>query len=258
MQKIKRFLDKSLTFISSRELFALAVVLFLIDHAGLYFDTDNTWWRIFRACAFVWFVPAGYNAGGGSPRTIIMGMAALLFLDQHFGFGVFPLNALATILIIKYGVDYVMTIALRSKGIFWATSIAMVLAYPATNHITEYGSMAMLMGMAGWLLRNQHEDKVREIVDVRVFLTFNTISYLVVEQVTFRFSGSQLAFVILSTAWMAGTIYHYRRLIINSLRNKPCDAISRFCDLLAHKSMEVYVGSYMILKFWIVYTLGNP
>jgi hypothetical protein len=255
VEKIKTLFNRSIASLTSHELFAAAVALFLVDHTGLYFGAQNQWWRIFRACAFIWFFPAGYNSGQKGGINIWMGMLILAVVDKQIGLGLFPLNALATILFIKYTVDAVMHVALRGKTTFWLTNALLLALFPLSDHVTEYGTMALLMGMAGWLLRHQHDDKVREIVDVRMYLALIATVYVVAEQIAFQFSAPQLAFVIASTAWVTAAMYNFKTLVMNSLARKPHDAISRACRFLGHKTLEIYVTSYLILKSFLLYAL---
>jgi len=256
VEKIKTLFNRSIASLTSHELFAAAVAFFLIDHTGFYFGAGNLWWRIFRACGFIWFLPAGYNSGQKGGFRIWMGIAILAVTDQQIGLGLFPLNALATILFIKFTVDAVMHVALRSRTAFWLTNAALMALYPLSDQLMEYGTLALLMGIAGWLLRHQHDESIRKIIDLRLYFVLVAAVYVVAEQVTFQFSTLQLLFVIASTAWVTAVMYNFKTLLMNSLAQKSPDALSRLCRFIGHKTLEIYVISYLALKALFVYALS--
>lgn len=242
--------------LAAYELFAIAVIAMLIDHTGLYFDDGNLWLRVFRMFALVWFVPIGYNPGRRAGMGLWAGMLVLTIVDWRVGMTIFPLNALATIIAIKQIINPLMEYALRSKSSFWLINLLLLIIYPLTDKFVEYGTLALLLAMAGWLLRHKQEIPSK-IADVNAYFMLVSAVYVIAEQIAFKFSLPQFLFVAVTTLLTTFVMLNLKQLIINSLSRKTKDPIERVCRFIGHKTLEIYVGYYIILKLLLVYALGH-
>ncbi len=77
--------------------------------------------------------------------------------DWFFCGDFFPMNFLATIIALRFIIDPVMTFALKSKLRFWGLNAGLLVVSTFTSIFLEYGSLALIMAMAGWISRNRDE-----------------------------------------------------------------------------------------------------
>lgn len=231
---------------ASYELYALAVAAFLIDHVGLYLYDDNLWFRVFRMFALVWFIPAGYNAGRKPDIWMYQSVALLAAVAAAIGFDIFPLSAVATIIVIRFIIDPLAEIAVRDKFRFWVINAALVALIPATGEVLEYGSMAAIIALAGWLLKNR--DRADAVVDIRFYFGFVTVLYLGFVAMVFPFNPLQWAVVIATTAGTGFLMYHFRELLLESVRRKNPDVVARTARFIGHNTLQIYVLQLLVLQ----------
>jgi hypothetical protein len=236
---------------SISEIYALGVIAFLIDHAGLYFWTDNLWLRVFRLFAIVWFLPCGYNSGWRAHWKVWFGLGLLMVTDVLMGVEVLPLSALATIIATRIFIDPVMDIAMKSRRNFIVTmGILTVLIMPSVQ-VMEYGTAAMMIAAVGWLIRHKglYDEKV---VDLRTFAYYVVTCYLILTQYTFHFNSTQFMIVMFSTVVAMELHFGYKQLILEDLRRKPADFVSKACRWIGHKSLGIYVAHLVIFRLMFI------
>lgn len=242
--------------LTAYELFALAVVAFLIDHVGLYFYSEDLWFRVFRLFALVWFVPTGYNAGRKPDYAMWQSVLGLCFLSYGLGFDVLPVVAVGTILVIRLFIDRLAEFAVQDWRIFWMVNAALLMLIPSTSKYFEYGTVAVIIALGGWLLR--HKERVhKKIVDVRLYFAFMTGVYLVFTHSYFPFSAAQWAVVIASTLATAVLMYNFKALLLNSVYRKSQDWVSKACRWVGHKSLYIYVIQIMLMQLaiaWVAFS----
>lgn len=236
---------------STSEIFALGVVAFLIDHAGLYFWTDNLWLRVFRLFAIVWFIPCGYNSGWRSHWKVWFGLALLMVTDVLMGVPVLPLSAIATIITVRIFIDPVMEIAMKSRASFVVTmGILTALILPSVQ-VMEYGTAGMMIAAVGWLIRHkgQYDEK---IVDLRTFAYYVVVCYLILTQYTFHFNSTQFMTVMFSTVVAMELHFGYRSMIMEDLKRRPKDLVSKACKWIGHKSLGIYVLHLVVFRLMFI------
>lgn len=243
--------------LTAYELFAIAIIAMLVDHVGLYFGADNLWLRVFRMFALIWFLPIGYNSGRGVGVWLWTGMLILVAANWQIGMNLLPISALGTIIAIKLTINPLMEYALRSKTVFWLVNLGLLALYPVSDMLTEYGTLALLIAMAGWLLRNKGK-LPPGIVDVKEYFVLVTVIYIFEMQVGFHFSPPQFIFMAVTTAMTAVVMFNFKQLILNSLSRKKRDPIEAICRFIGHKTLEIYVGFYLVLKGLLLFALTHP
>lgn len=240
--------------LTSYELFALAVAAFLVDHVGLYFYPDELWLRVFRLFALVWFVPTGYNAGRKPDMLMWQSVVGLTLLSHGLGFEVLPVVAVGTILVVRLFIDRLAEFAVQDWRIFWLVNAALVMLIPFTSTYLEYGTVAVIMALGGWLLR--HKERVhKKVVDVRLYFAFMTAIYLLFTYSVFPFSPAQWAVVLASTGATAVLMYHFKELLLNSVYRKNKDTVSEACRWIGHKALYIYVGQLVLMQLMIAWAL---
>ncbi|TAL28944.1 MAG: hypothetical protein EPN97_13890 [Alphaproteobacteria bacterium] len=244
--------------LASYELCGLAVVAFIIDHIGAHFFSDNLWFRIFRLFGLVWFFPAGYNSAWRSTARVWWGIAVLTVLDAVIYTSYFPVCAVATLVAARALVDPVMTFSLKGPRRFWAVQALLVVLILPINEYLEYGTIALLIANAGWLLRHRAQAPTK-IVRLPHYFVFVTAIYLAYSQLTFGFTMPQLAVVTASTGLTAWLMYHFNDLIREDLRRlrERADWVRRAARFIAHRSLEIYVVHLAVFKVMEVVAMSR-
>lgn len=135
---------------------SFAVIVMIIDHIGYYFFPEQEWFRAIGRIGFpVWFFMIGYALSRELPGKLLVGALVLLVANIGLDLPLLPLNALFTIILLRMLIDPFMDIVLRSRYIFWLSAILLVLGYVLSNLITEYGTIALLFAVAGYLTRHR-------------------------------------------------------------------------------------------------------
>jgi hypothetical protein len=237
--------------LSTSEIYALGVIAFLIDHAGLYFFTDNLWLRVFRLFAIVWFLPCGYNSGWRARWHVWAGLGLLMLMDAMTGVDIMPLSALATIIATRIFIDPVMEIAMKSRANFIATMAALTLLIIPTAKAMEYGTLGLMFAAVGWLVRHKgiYDEK---IVELRPFAYYVVTCYLIFTQNVFHFTSTQFMVVMFSTVVAMEVHFDYRKMILEDLHRRPKDWVAKTCRWIGHNSLGLYVLHLVLFRLLFI------
>lgn len=175
----------------------VAVIIMVIDHMGYYFFPDQLWFRAIGRIGFpVWFFLLGYARGRDVPMVLWAGGAVLAGGNLIAGMYLFPLNALFTIIGIRFLIDRVMRFAQRGAPYLWGmAALLTVLAIP-TSFITEYGTQGLLLAMYGYMVRHGYAAGFARDT-VRKFMLFTLGMFVACQYVTFGMDTAQMVFMTL-------------------------------------------------------------
>jgi hypothetical protein len=244
---------KTTNFLSINDLFALTIAIMIGGHMAYFFSDGNLWLRIFdRMTIPVLLISVGYNLGHKITWPIYWGFI-LIFLGSLFVPYGSPINILGVFMLIKLFLHPLIIFLSRSKILFWGAYSIIAFISPFTDLLFEYGSVAVVLATAGWIIRNQ--DDIRHITTPAHFMIFAFFSHLWFTQILFEFSQTQLICVAIGSAFIMWLLLDYKTLILTSLKRRPRDLIEKTCALLAHKSLEIYV--LHLLVFMIIYYLAT-
>ena len=169
-----------------------AVIFMLVDHVGYYFFDGNDWLRVAgRMCVPVWFFLIGYARTRDLGPKLWIGAAILVAASSVVGLGVFPVNILGTMIIIRLVIDPVMKRALMGPQAIWQISVMMILLSFPTSYMFEYGTLAVIMAMFGWLVRNQHEIPHGERLTQQYFF-FSLATFVIIQTMFFGFEKNEI------------------------------------------------------------------
>ena len=143
----------------------LAVLLMIVDHVGFYFFPEEDVWRVIgRLCVPIWFFLIGYARSRDFGWILWAGCFILVFANYAVGLPFFPLNILASILLVRWAIDVAMIRlmpVLQQENMpqrFWAFCVFLTLLTIPTSLVTEYGTQGLLLAMLGYLVR--HKEKI--------------------------------------------------------------------------------------------------
>lgn len=246
------FIKKNLT---SYDLFAIAVVNMVASHFFFLFMPEDIWLRVpDRVTVLVFLLTIGYNSSRKSDIGLWIG-AAITSLTFHFGIGFNWLTILGTIVLLRLMIEPIMAFLLQSKKRFWAFNIIFLILSPAINDYMEYGTIAVILAIAGWLNRNR--DDAEKIVSPKLYYVFAYISYILFTAMIFPFDLIEFAVMAVGCAFMFWLMYDFRALIMNAVTRRPKDPVSKLVSFIGHKGMEIYVIHLVILMTIYYYFIGH-
>lgn len=239
------------TRLSAHEMYAFAIVGMIIDHVGFYFAPDMLWLRVLRFCLFIWLIPIGYNIGRRPSLLMWQGVVLLAVMDLAAQFNPFPLSVLATMIAARYLVPDLMDILTRGKILFWAGQAVLIALIPVTYGISDYGTLGIMAVMGGWILRDREAPPDapragRYVPSVPLYFSLLWLTAVITEQCTFEFSSAQLAFVCVSCALMLVQMTQLRQMLLNDLKMRSKDIVSRICQIVGHRTLEIYIIHRML------------
>ena len=225
----------------------------IAGHVASFFLPDILWLRIpDRMFVLTFLVATGYNSGHKFNPIIYIGFVIICvlsyFTEQHL-----PINILGTLLFVRFTLEPLTRGLFLNKSVFWSANIVFIILFPITNSLFEYGTLAYILALAGWINKNQH--LVKNIINPLEYFIFALFAYLLATQLTFQFPQTQMVIVGIGCAIMMVLLYHLKTLLLNSIRAKPTDTISRFCQFLGHKSLEIYIFHYALFQIVMIYIM---
>jgi hypothetical protein len=266
-----RTLGDSLAFIVTRfesrltvyQLFAATVVFMVLGHFVSVFRVESDWLRVpDRILLPVFMVSVGYNVGQKLEWKIYAGAIAIVLLRWFIaqdGYALlvnpWPANILVTIIIARLVIEPVMTFALRNFATFWLSCLALISLVPLSDELFRYGTLGVLMAMAGWLSRNRGQ--VPEgIANAKVFFGVVLICYLAHSELTYHFSPLQLAVISAGAAYVFRLLYNFKPILLNSVQYRPADPIARICHFIGRNSLEIYIVHALMLLGLFYYAIS--
>jgi len=228
---------------------SFAVLVMIVDHIGYYFFPEQGWFRAIGRIGFpVWFFMIGYALSRELAGKLCVGALVLLAADIGLRLPIFPLNALFTIILLRLLIDPFVGVILRSRYIFWLSAILMALSYVFSNLITEYGTMALLFAVAGYLTRHResvHANSFMTDVDYRLFMIFCVVSYCFLQTAQFNFVETQIIVISMSVAVMMFVLSNMRPMVFPKISVVPRGTVLKF---MGRKTLEIYVAHLLLFK----------
>lgn len=220
---------------------ALALILMVVDHLGAYFFPYDMWFRaVGRLCVPVWFFLAGYSSSREIPRNLWTGGAVVTLIWVVSGRSLFPLNALFAIIAIRWCLDSVMARALRSYAVFWGMILLLILGSFPSNLAVEYGTLALLFAMLGFIRR--HKAELRFDAAPLFLFTVAVVFVFVVNQLVFMpaMSAAQFAVVTLGTYAMTAILFAFEPREYPVL-DRYLWIFSPVLKFMGRRTLEIYV-----------------
>ncbi|MCB9989546.1 MAG: hypothetical protein H6868_09495 [Rhodospirillales bacterium] len=245
---MSKSIPKDLTSYDFLKMFA--VLLMIVDHVGYYFFPDDMWWRVAgRLCVPMWFFLIGYARSRDLGPKLWIGALVLAAFNPVAGIPIFPLNILATMICIRLLIDPVMDHARKNPSYLWALGVIMVLLALPTNGFSEYGTLGLLVALFGYLMRHRDEELWKPLEKhVDPFLAFILVGFLVIQLLTFGFSGAQLQVFVVEMVIVFGVLYFFKPQTYPRLTEKMPGPVAGIIRLFGRRTLEIYVLHLMLFK----------
>jgi hypothetical protein len=223
----------------------IAVALMIADHVGFFFFSYDLWWRgAGRLCVPIWLFLIGYSRTTRIDAVLIGSAAFLIVLTYVLGQGVIPLNILVTIILVRLIRDPLLhLIGTSVDRLFLVFAFCAVFA-PATQIISDYGTLAVLFALCGSYARNGFGGGK----NIPVLLSVATsVLFVACQAALFEFSAAQTAFVTIGTAAVMAALFHYlpRTAPQTHIRSPFMAAAFRWTG---RHTLAIYVGHLALFK----------
>lgn len=227
-----------------------AIVIMIMDHIGFFFFPDDNTWRMIGRMGFpVWFFLSGYATPKHISREILFLGAMMIAADIVMIQPVFPFNALVSICLCRLFVG-VMKDRKPSLINFVVIAILLIVTFPITFSLFEYGSLGLIFALCGYYYRF-YRDKPVAIVSMIVSLLF----FILVQQAFFQFSAVKFLLFVVTTSLTCIWLHYFTVKNINFPHYlKP---VSVFVMFMGRNSHYVYFIHFVLFEF-IAYALAEP
>ncbi len=223
-----------------------AVLLMIVDHLGFYFFPEQDWLRaIGRWCVPIWFFLVGYANSRSMNKELWISVLVLTVASIVAGQSIFPLNILATILIVRLTLNTLMDFAMENPRNFWSLCAVMMVLILPTIFLFEYGSEGFLLAMVGYLVRRK--DKISGWL-IDLFMLFAFLTFILAETVIFGFDRDM---VILMSAGVIAVfivlLYFQSEEFPKLTRTLPV-YVTKSIQLFGRHTLLIYVGHLVLFK----------
>lgn len=232
----------------------IALAAMVIDHIGYYLLPEMLWLRVFGRVAFPLFLfLVGYSGNHRFDGWLLAG-AALVWLNAGFtGGSLLPLNILFSILAWRFllALGVVRPAIWKDLGMLW---VALLVLYPFTDILLEYGTMGLMLVCTGYLVRVEGKESKR----VRLFLLATVILMVSAQSRLFGFSFEQVMVYTILTVLMAIGMLHFKLAPLQ----RPAEGgflvrLSPYWEwliiLCARNTLLLYVAHVILLQ-WVAYS----
>lgn len=228
----------------------VAVALMVVDHIGYYFYPDELWWRVAgRLCVPIWFFLVGYARSRDMGPAMWAGMALLVAGSVASGMYVFPLNILATILVVRMVLDPLMDRALGKRSAFWALNGVLFALVLPTMMLVEYGTQALVLAIFGYITRRLHEGD--SIVDSKLqtnYMIFSVMCFLIYQSIAFGFAQDQALALAIGTMAVHFTLLLFRPGTVKGTEQGAGHMLSLPIQLIGRHTLFIYVAHLLAFK----------
>lgn len=225
-----------------------AVVTMIIDHIGFYFFPDALWFRAIGRLSFpVWFFLVGYANTRDVPLKFWVGGAFLVFMNVVTGLGVLPLNILFAVAFVRFAIDNVMFVAKAARSYLWSLFILCALLFLPTNNLFEYGTLALLFGMFGYMVRHKGEAIFTSSV-IQPFMIAIVFIYAAFQWAMFIFDAEQFIVMTAGAAILCIIMSGFRPMEYVGMTAKLPPALVSFFQFCGRRTLEIYVAHLTLFK----------
>lgn len=227
---------------------AFAVITMVIDHIGAYLWLDHEMLRAIGRLSFpVWLFLIGYARSREIGPMLIAGALFIIVIDALLGRDIFPLNILVSILLVRLCLDFVTQKIFVNAAIFWSAMGLLFFAEPVTNMVTEYGSMAIVLAVFGYMTRRSQDGQDLGI-NMNAMLVFALLSYAFWTQVNFGFSPANMGVMMMGLIVVVGFLPLFRPQDFENLTTMMPEIVARLLKFCGHRTLEIYVIHFVYFK----------
>lgn len=249
---------------------SFALITMLIDHLGYYFMPDNPWPRIPGRLSFpIWLFLIGYAKSRSIDKKLIIGATLLIIADLVFGMTLVPLNILWVIIAVRLCLNPITRLIGQSEALLFGVMGGLCILHPYISFIGEYGSLAVLMAMAGYYRR--HSFGTQPIIAV-FFAVLTFAYYIFAEQQAMNFTAIQTILMTIGLGGVFAALWFYlpepkeKPQTDLTTHNDPTPVaihrpwLRRAFQFMGRNTLEIYVAHLLVFKliYFIIQEIAIP
>ncbi|PZO82666.1 MAG: hypothetical protein DI626_09890 [Micavibrio aeruginosavorus] len=226
-----------------------ALALMIIDHVGAFFYPEQEWFRVFgRFSAPIWLFLIGFARSRDLPPRLWAGVFILTAVSFTVGANLLPLTILVTIILCRLVIDPVMEWVRRKPVILYLmVTFLFFLTFP-TFFFFEYGAVALLPVMAGYMTRNRAELPFGKD-DIFRFSLIAGGAYAVMELVVFlNFSMTQKMVVGAGMMALFSALTMFRPLVFVRLTDVLPRTLVCLIQIGGRWTLEIYIFHLVVFR----------
>jgi hypothetical protein len=231
---------------------AVGVAVLLIDHYGLYFDPDQTWWRVFgRMAAPIFFFLIGFARTRSVPWTWIAFGAVLTALDvwtswADDGLRDLNLDILLHFAVLRFAVLPVVEQILLRRPAAPFLVIGCGFLIPLSDRFLEYGTSGWLWAFLGLSHRLALENPCTGRRWMRLALALAAAGvYVFREAIDHELSAAQAITLCGLMAGLTAGLLAFRRTVLRVQLPASFAWLVRFCG---RYSLEIYAITLFAMR----------
>ena len=232
----------------------IAIILMVVDHVGVYFYPDESWFRILgRLCVPIWFFLIGYARTRDIPWRIVAGIFILAASNMLAGEYFFPMTILVTLMIGRYYIDVWMRAARKGgeamAGLFF---MLLLLTFP-TAFIFDYGTMGLLFTVFGALCRykQDYKDTMPEGFkrQILLFASGSFFIFIIMQASPMKIlTGPQLTTLCLGMLAIYFILNRFQSAELVNITNAMPRFFTTIIQFTGRKTLEIYVVHLLVFK----------
>lgn len=231
----------------------LALIIMIIDHLGAYFFPEDIWWRVIgRAGLPVWFFLVGYARSQEISKPLIVGALILVGANLVLGQYSFPANALVSIIIVRLVLDKLCSFGFASvEKLIYVFFFLGILSLPS-GFLFEYGSIAILLAMFGYCVRNSEKIAISNLTKVIfsiLVMTFSTFLQII----TFNLGTFESIGCILGMGFFGVILFFFKPAEYPRLTNITPSFMKNMITFGGRYTLEIYVIHLVLFKAITLY-----
>jgi len=230
----------------------LAILIMTVDHIGFFLMPDQLWLRaVGRWMSPAWFFLVGYSPARAFPAPLILFAVFMLIANALTAVPVFPLNALVSVMVCRFAISLFERHDAFARKYLLDIFTACLLFLLPTYWLYEYGTLAILFAIMGYLCRTGPRD-----LSYTAFVA-GTFTVFVAFQIYFYgFNLAESLIVIAGTAACVNYLFSFeRKSLFSGADTKIGKLIVKF---LSRNSLYYYFFHRLFLQIIGVFTVISP
>ncbi len=238
--------------VTSRDLFkALALVLMVVDHIGLYCVDLDLLRAVGRCSMPLWLFLVGYSKSYRLPPLVWLGALWIAAVDLTLGYAVWPMRILFTIIVARLAVAKAGDFFFRSPLHLAAAAAASLAVLSASSEVFQYGTHGILFAALGYGRANMQRIGVGErTLATLMLVTAATYFWRQTNRFDFEAFAATVFVVLLLATSLA--LLRFRPLVFAGTDDRPGAPLLKF---LGRRTLETYVVHLTAFKmaYWAWY-----
>lgn len=230
---------------------SLALILMICDHVGHHFYPDEMWFRVLgRLCLPIWFFLIGYANTTQLTKSLWIGgfiVAASAIISGQY---LLPINILFTMLILRHFRQATVLRAFHSPEALRGMFLIIAFLYFPTQVVFEYGALAMLMVLFGFMIR--HREAIEKHIEKKYLILYVFSSFLLffltLGVALPSVSESQALFMLTGFAISAVVLWNFKPLEFPKARTFMAGSFISIFQFMGRRTLEIYVAHIIIFR----------